>query len=236
MKGILTNSDSGDGLTELLDRFRELRQVVAERALAAGREPEEVRIVAVTKGVALHVVQAAHRLGVSDFGENRVQEARLKVPQVAAATWHGIGRLQTNKASWAVRLFSWIHSVDREELVGPLARAAAEYGCRPRVLVEVLTAADGHKGGVVPQRLPWLLEAVGKSGPLELAGLMTVASRADPEACFARLKELQQTWVAEYPGLRELSMGMSDDFGSAIRQGATMIRIGRALFGPRDAN
>lgn len=234
MKGIAANSDGGDGLTELLDRFRELRRQVAESALAAGRGPEEVRVIAVTKGVALNRVQAAQRLGLTDFGENRVQEARLKVPEVPSATWHGIGRLQTNKANWAVRLFSWIHSLDREDLVRQLARAAAEHGRRPRVLVEVVTTDDGLKGGVVPERLPWLLEAVAECDHLELAGLMTVASRDDPTACFGQLRELQQQWIGHYPELTELSMGMSDDFRQAIREGATMIRIGRALFGRRD--
>ncbi len=235
MTGVAANQGDSNGLTELLDRFQKVRRQVAESALAANREAAEVRVIAVTKGVPLDRVQAASRLGIVDFGENRVQEARGKVPCVEAATWHGIGRLQTNKVNWAVRLFPWIHSVDREDLVRQLSRAAGQFGCRPQVLVEVLTGDAATKGGVVPQRLPWLLEVVAESEHLNLAGLMTVASRDHPQHDFAQLRMLREQWIGRFPSLLELSMGMSDDFPLAIEEGATMIRIGRALFGARPA-
>lgn len=233
MTGVAANQGDSNGLTELLDRFQNVRRQVAESALTANREAAQVRVIAVTKGVSLDRVQAASLLGIVDFGESRVQEARGKVAGIPSATWHGIGRLQTNKANWAVRLFPWIHSLDREDLVSQLSRAAAQFGCRPKVLVEVLTGDQATKGGVEPERLPWLLEIVAESEHLELAGLMTVASRDHPQQDFAQLRTLREQWVGSFPSLLELSMGMSDDYPLAIREGATMIRVGRALFGAR---
>ncbi len=231
MTGVAANQGDGNGLTELRNRFQKVSRQVAESALEANRKASEVRVIAVTKGVPLDRVQAASRLGLVDFGESRVQEARGKVGEVPSAIWHGIGRLQTNKANWAVRLFPWIHSVDREDLARQLSRAAAQFGRRPQVLVEVVIGDQATKGGVEPKRLPWLLEVVAESGHLELVGLMTVASRDHPQQDFAQLRMLREQWVGRFPSLRELSMGMSDDFPLAIAEGSTMIRIGRALFG-----
>lgn len=221
------------GLTEFHDRLRMVRDRIAEAALRSGRQVEEVRLLPVTKGVAVERIREAVSLGLSDFGENRVQEAREKAQALTGVRWHGIGRLQTNKASQAARLFVAVQSVDRARLARVLGGSAVRYGRNLEVLVEVNVSGEPEKGGVSPDGLAPLLEEVADTPGLDLRGLMTVGPREDARRAFAELRELRDRYLRDYPGLVELSMGMSGDLEDAVAEGSTIVRIGTALFGPR---
>lgn len=187
----------------------------------------------VTKGVPADVIREASTLGLRDFGENRVQEAMAKASLVPGVAWHGIGRLQTNKAAKAVAVFQAIESVDRPALALKLDRAAHERGRTLDILVEVNTTGESQKGGVAPEGLEALLEGIATLHNLRPRGLMTVAGRDEPARSFALLARLREQLRPAWPELTELSMGMSGDFEEAIRHGATIVRVGQALFGPR---
>lgn len=209
-----------------------VRARIARAAGRAGRNPSEVRLVAAAKAKSAEFVEAAIAAGVTDIGENYVQEAAAKQAAVrGAATWHMIGRLQRNKAGKAVEIFEWIQGVDNAALGEALSRRGVARGRPVRVLIEVNLGGEGSKGGVVPAAVPDLVARLRAQPGLSVEGLMTVPPPGAPEATrpfFRRLRELRDAL-----GLRELSMGMSDDFEVAIEEGATMVRIGRALFGER---
>lgn len=222
-----------EGLEGRLDRVREL---IAEAQRAAGLS-HAVRIVAVTKSHGVEAVTAARRAGLRDVGENRVQEALEK--QAASPDgmiWHLIGTLQRNKARHAAGRFVLIHSVDRPDLAAELARRVPE-GRRQQVLVQVNCSSEPQKGGVEPAGLGALLEVVGGLPTLELRGLMTMAAFdadvATQRRTFGLLRELRERFERSGHRLPELSMGMSDDFEAAVREGATMVRLGTVLFGGR---
>jgi len=212
-------------------RVEEARRRIAAACLRAGRSPEEVTIVAVTKGFPPQAIREAWQAGIRHFGENRVQEAAAKIPEVAdlPITWHMVGHLQTNKVKKALSLFQAIDSVDSLRLAQEISRRAQ--GTVP-VLLEVNVAGEASKFGFSPEEILRAAEQVAALPHLEVRGLMTLAPMAsDPEEVrpvFRRLRELAQAL-----GLRELSMGMSDDFEVAVEEGATMVRLGRAIFGPR---
>ncbi|MDI3538325.1 MAG: dependent protein [Bacillota bacterium] len=222
------------------DNVAAVRARVAKAAARSGRRPEDVRLIAVTKNVGPELIKEALAAGITDLGENRVQEAAGKVPVFPEATWHLIGHLQTNKAKQAVRLFRLIHSLDSLRLAETLERRAEAEGCTVKCLVEVNVAGEATKHGVTPEELPGLLKAISAFQHIEVEGLMTVAPYVEnPEEVrpvFRRLAELAR----EVSGLglprvnmTELSMGMSGDFEVAVEEGATMVRIGTAIFGPR---
>jgi pyridoxal phosphate enzyme (YggS family) len=198
----------------------------------AGRRPEEIVLVAVTKTFSAQAVDAAIACGVANIGENRVQEAREKKPAVkGTARWHLVGHLQSNKAKEAVRLFDVIQTVDSVSLAEKIARAAAADGKRQDVMIEVNIGDEPQKAGVVPAGVAALCRAMRKIDSLSLLGLMTIPPMGEPERMrpyFQRMCKLQ-----EESGLRDLSMGMTDDFEVAIEEGATIVRIGRAIFGSR---
>jgi pyridoxal phosphate enzyme (YggS family) len=215
------------------------RRRIAAAAERAGRDPASVRLVAVSKTVAAERVAEAVVAGVTDLGENRVQEAAAKRPQLPdGVRWHMVGHLQTNKAARAAATFAVIHSVDSVRLAETLAaRRPAELG-ELEVLLEVeLTGLPGHTG-LLPARLEEAVVAVAGLAGLRLRGLMTMAPHvADPEQArptFAALRrmrdDLEQRGVGALP---ELSMGMSGDFEVAVEEGATVVRLGRAIFGER---
>jgi pyridoxal phosphate enzyme (YggS family) len=232
-------------VTDVGERLAAVRERIAVAARAAGRAPDDVGLVAISKGVPAARVVLAAQAGQRRFGENRVQEATTKLPAVEAALdapleWHLVGRLQRNKARAAVRLFDVIHSVDSPELARALARGAQELGRRPRVLVQVNVDAEPQKGGVAADAVAPLVAAIDELPALELVGLMAIPRpAADAEAlrpAFARLRELRDSLDAGRPEgrrLRELSMGMSADFEVAIGEGATLVRVGTAIFGER---
>lgn len=225
------------GGEELATRWEDLRQRVARAAARAHRQPEEITVIAVTKVFPAEVIRAAYRLGVRDFGENYVQEFEAKARELEGldgARFHFIGHLQSNKARRAVQLFDAIQTVDSIKLARRLdeAVAALRPGRKLPVMIEVKLSPEDTKSGLPPEELPALVEALRSLPHLELTGLMTMPPYFDdPEASrpyFRRLRAL-----AEEHGLAHLSMGMSHDFEVAIEEGATHIRIGTALFGPR---
>lgn len=197
-----------------------------------------VRIVAVTKTHGPEAVVAAVEAGIPDVGENRVQEALAKQDRCGGvpATWHLIGSLQRNKARHTVGRFGLIHSVDRLDLAEELHRRQPP-GTVQAVLVEVNCSGEAQKGGCSPESLPRILEELRPLTGLELRGLMTMAALTADErlqrSAFGRLRRLRDAMLAEGHPVRELSMGMSGDFGVAVEEGATMIRLGTLLFGER---
>jgi pyridoxal phosphate enzyme (YggS family) len=229
----------------LTDRLGELHARIDRAARAAGRARDEIRLVAVSKTFPASSVLAAADAGLSTFGENRVQEAAQKIPEVAQSgqrdlRWHLVGRLQRNKARKAVGLFDVIESVDRLELAAELERAAAAVGKEQEILIQVNIDEEPQKGGVLPAQLTELLTAIDALPHLRPLGLMTVPQACeDPEQVrpsFARMRSLLQQLNQGRPSTRqlsELSMGMSADFEIAIQEGASWIRVGSAIFGER---
>lgn len=220
-------------------RIAVVRAEIAEHALRVGRDPSAIRIVAVTKTLPAAAVQAALDAGLTDVGENYVQEARAKRDEAPpGATWHLIGGLQQNKARVAVALFDRIHSVDSVRIADALDREAAAAGRRLPVLLQVNLAGREAQRGAMPDAVPALARHVAGLPALALDGLMTIAPAAGSEAelrgHFRALRTLrddvQRLLGVELP---HLSMGMSDDFSLAVEEGATLVRLGRALFGPR---
>ncbi len=236
-----------------VERLRDARARVLERiaaaAMRAGRDPASVTLVAVSKTVPVERLRAAVAAGLDLLGENRVQETEAKVPLVPGARWHLIGPLQSNKARRAVTLFSAIESVDSVELATRLDRlvrearglptdGAVQPASRLPILLQVNVDADPGKAGLAPGDADAAVRAVTDLRALELAGLMTVGRLvADAEAArptFAALRALSERLRAAGLALGpELSMGMSDDYPVAVEEGATIVRVGRALFGER---
>jgi len=206
---------------------------VARACDRAGRKPDDVLLIAVSKTVEMERIRLAVTAGVRALGENRVQEAKEKVAGLGRPVpWHLIGSLQTNKARDAVELFDWIHSVDREELARELDRRAHQRERRVKILVQVNVGEEPQKGGVHPAELKGLLESLTALPNLEVRGLMCIPPAAETADAsrpwFKRLRELRDA-----AGLEHCSMGMSGDFEVAIEEGATMVRVGTAIFGPR---
>lgn len=226
--------DASATVDEIRGRHAALLARLRGVAEANGRDPDRLRIVGVTKTHPIELVRSAREAGVTMLGESRVQEAEPKVAAVPDAEWHFIGRLQSNKARRAVGAFAVIHSVDSLELLGRLDRLAAGDGSAPRVLLQVNVAAERAKAGFEPDALG----RVDVPRVLRLVGLMTIApmdaTEAHARAVFGQLRrlrdELQQRLGIVLP---ELSMGMSADAEAAAAEGATLVRIGTALFGPR---
>lgn len=225
--------------TEIARAFQSVRYRMAAASARSGRVPSSVRLVAVTKTFPPEKVRQAMAAGHDLFGENRVQEALEKIPQVGAgARWHMIGHLQRNKAKQAVGTFELIHSVDSEELAGELDRRAAAEGLRQAILVQVNLSAEETKSGTSARDLVPLLKTLVSFSHLDVRGLMTIPPPVDDaeenRRWFAELRERRDAAETEL-GVRlpELSMGMTDDFEVAIEEGATLVRVGRALFGER---
>ena len=216
-----------------------VRERIAEAAVRSGRDPASVRLVAVTKTFPADMVQAAYDCGLRDFGENRVQEFCEKLPKLHTpdAVFHLIGHLQSNKVRPAVA-FDWVETVDSERLARRLSQAAEEAGKTLSVLIEVKLGEEEAKTGVSEAGLPDLVSSVAALPNLALRGLMGMPPFFDdPERTrpyFRRLRELRDRLrQAGFAGLEELSMGMTRDFPVAIEEGATIVRVGTALFGPR---
>jgi pyridoxal phosphate enzyme (YggS family) len=224
-------------------RLESIRARITAAAESAGRPPSSVRLIAVSKTFPIESVRAAYEAGQRDFGENRVQEALQKIATTTdlSIRWHLIGHLQTNKARKAGPAFAMIQSVDNVELLEKLDRAADEAGQAPELLIQVDLAGEATKYGARPDEVPRLFEAAAACRAARVAGLMTLPpvpdSPEDARPWFRRLRELRDEWLAAgvpAPMLRELSMGMSGDFEVAIQEGATLVRVGTAIFGSRD--
>ncbi len=226
----------------MADTIRERLLGVQERiraaAARAGRDPASVTLVAVSKTVPVEVIREALDAGVTILGENRVQEARDKMALLPGrATWHLVGHLQTNKARLAVQLFELIHSLDSLRLAEALDRHGEGEGKVVRCLLEVNLGGEESKSGATEEGASPLLEAASRLAHLRIEGLMSVPPfLPDPQQVrpfFRRLRTLRDKLEGEGFRLPELSMGMSHDFEVAIEEGATMVRIGTAIFGPR---
>ena len=228
-----------DGELGIPERVEQVRRRLEAACVAAGRPPEEVTLVAVSKTQPPEAVRAAADCGLRIFGENRVQEAGFKIPLCPGhLDWHLIGHLQSNKVRPAVRWFTTIHSIDSADLLGRVDAIAGEEGRRLRVFLEVNVSGEGSKNGMQPDAVPAALEAANGLHHVEVVGFMTMPPYCeDPERArgfFRALRELRDRSAAESGfALPELSMGMSMDFEVAIGEGATMVRIGTDLFGAR---
>jgi hypothetical protein len=228
-------------MNSIEDRIRDVRGRIERAARRAGRGPEEIALVAVTKGVPIARVREALAAGVSIVGESRIQEAREKRAEIAGPVeFHMVGHVQTNKAGSAVEMFDLIHSVDSERLARALDRRAETLGKRQRILIEVNTSGDASKFGATPRDLDGLLDALRACGHLEVEGLMTIGPLGGGEAGARRSFRLLKSLIprVDASGLLKsktsaLSMGMTDDFETAIEEGATMVRVGTAIFGAR---
>lgn len=219
-------------------RLEEVRGRIAAAAERVGRTGADVALVAVSKGFPADVVAQAVAAGAAELGENRAQELREKaIALPAGVRWHFIGHLQTNKARQVVEMASLIHSVDRPALAEELARRARVAGVTQDVLIEVNVSGEATKHGVEPAAAVAFAEQVAALSPLSLRGLMTMAPlSSDPEDSrpyFVELRELRDRVVEVVPTATELSMGMTRDFEVGIEEGATLVRIGEAIFGPR---
>lgn len=209
-----------------------LEQRIAAACERAGRPRSDVQLVAVTKMFPASDVDLAIAAGMTDIGENKVQETRDKKPSVsAAARWHLIGHLQSNKAKDAVRLFDVIQTVDSPELAERIARLAAAEGKRQEVLLQVNVGGEEQKSGIDPAQVRELAARVTAMPSLHLSGLMTIPPVGEPDAMRPFFRQLRA--LRDELGLEQLSMGMTDDFEVAIEEGATIIRVGRAIFGAR---
>jgi PLP dependent protein len=216
-----------------------VRERIEKAAIRSGRSIDEVTLVAVTKTFDRSVVDAAYELGVRVFGENRVQEAKAKFadPLPEDAELHMIGNLQSNKAGAAIDLFDCIQSVDRESLIRELGRQAERRGVVQRVLLEVNVAGEAQKAGCDPAHAEPLLRLIAESPHLQAGGVMTMAPLTEDVECvrpvFRSLRELRDRLQESLVSLElnVISMGMTNDFEVAIEEGATHVRIGRAIFG-----
>ncbi|HEY7516942.1 MAG TPA: YggS family pyridoxal phosphate-dependent enzyme [Methylomirabilota bacterium] len=220
-------------MQDIRANLERVRERVARAAERAGRRAEDVLLVGVSKTVDVARIRAAIAAGLTALGENRVQEARDKIIEIGRSVqWHLVGHLQTNKVRDAVELFDVIHSVDRIDLARELDRRARAKGRTFDAFVQVNVGGELSKGGWPPEAVETAVQAVSALAGLKLRGLMTIppaVERAeDARAWFRTMRKL-----AERHGLPELSMGMSADFEVAIEEGATMVRVGTAIFGPR---
>jgi pyridoxal phosphate enzyme (YggS family) len=219
--------------TDIRANLERVQAVIAAACRRAGRSPDGVLLIAVSKTMPAERVKAAVEAGAAALGENRVQEAKDKIEAVGhPVPWHLIGHLQTNKAKDAVQLFDCIQSVDRLDLAKEINRRAEAAGRTVDALVEVNLGEESQKGGARPDEVKALLDAIAGLGRVRVRGLMAIPpASADPEATrphFRRLRELR-----DLAGLEHLSMGMSADYAVAVEEGATIVRVGTAIFGPR---
>lgn len=226
---------------QLTQNIAAVRARIGEAAEKAGRNPAEITLVAVSKTKPVELVEMAYNLGVTDFGENRVQEALPKIERFhpQRLRWHLIGHLQSNKAGKVIEPFSCIHSVDSLHLAQILSRHAQEHGTNLSILLQVNVAGETSKEGLAPGEVQEVARLIAALPALRIEGLMTIAPLVNnPEEVRPVFRELRllrdrlrdtitaSTWS-------QLSMGMTDDYGVAIEEGATLVRVGRAIFGQR---
>lgn len=226
---------------ELVARLGAVRARLADACASVGRDPHHVTIVAVTKTFPAADIAGLAGLGVTDIGENRDQEVRAKIAELAASSWevpslrwHFVGRLQTNKCRSVARYAHVVHSVDRVEVASALEAGAQRAERRISVFVQVSLDEDPARGGVVPARLGELADHIAAQEQLTLVGVMAVAPLgADPDAAFERLAALSAGLQNDHPEASAVSAGMSEDLEAAVRHGATHLRVGSALLGRR---
>ena len=227
------------GPQNLPERVAAVRRRMAEAAARAGRSTQSVTLLAVTKGKPPELVRAAAACGLTDFGESYLQEALPKLDALRdlSLAWHYVGRVQANKTRAIAERFAWVHALDREKIAARLSAARSPHLPPLNVCLQVNVAAEDTKGGVAPEGLEALARAVAALPRLKLRGLMCIPPEetlaARQLAWFTELSRLYAALNARGAGLDTLSMGMSGDFEAAIEAGATIVRVGTALFGPR---
>jgi hypothetical protein len=226
-------------VTTIAENLERVRAQITRAAEKAGRKAEDVQLIAISKTHDAERVREAYEAGQEVFGESRVQEARVKIPELSSAIrWHFVGHLQKNKIRHALPLFELMHSVDSLALAQDIDRIAQEEGLHPRVLLEVNVAGEGSKFGFTADKLRNAMESLLSLARLSIEGLMTLPPLA-PEAeasrkFFVQLRELRDALENEFDvKIPHLSMGMTNDFAVAIEEGATMVRVGTAIFGER---
>ena len=223
-------------------RLKDVKARISAAAKECGRAPEDIKLIAVTKTYPIEAMNEAIRLGVTDIGENKPQEIRDKFDNVLPVNWHLIGHLQTNKVKYIIDRCTLIHSVDSIKLMAEIDRQAQNHNRDIDILIQVNISGEESKSGIAPDELPSLLEYAKNLTNTHVKGLMTIAPKCDigeVSRHFSNMKELfDQTAKQSYRNvtMTELSMGMSGDFETAIKHGATMVRIGSLIFGPRNYN
>src|SRR5438046_3458031 len=228
-------------MSSILDNLERVREQIAQAAAKAGRDLKDVELVAITKTHPAQKLREAVEAGQTLFGESRVQEARAKIPELSSTIrWHFVGHLQKNKVRQALPLFEMIHSVDSLALAQDINRIAEEEGLYPRVLIEVNVAGEGSKFGFPPDKLREQMEALLALPRLAIEGLMCipplVVEPKDSRKFFVQVRELRDSLEKEFSvKLPRLSMGMTQDFAIGIDEGATLVRVGTAIFGERRA-
>lgn len=221
---------------ERLERVLRRIEGVAKRS---GRDPNDITLVAVSKNFPADAVKEAYSLGIRNFGENRAQELREKYEELKDLniTWHFIGRIQTNKVKYFVQIAEYVHSVWRKEELDEIEKRASKIGKVMKIFVEMNISGEESKAGIRESEISDFLKLVNNYKHIKIIGLMTMAPLVeDPEEIrwvFRRLRKIRDEMSKEFPSLKELSMGMSNDFEVAIEEGATFVRIGTAIFGPR---
>jgi len=220
------------------NNLKVLLEKISEAALLAGRKPEDIKLVVVTKGRSLEEIQEAYSYGLRDFGENRVDEALRKREQLPAdIRWHFIGKLQKNKVNKVIGKFALIHSVDGIELAQKISHASLQQGIHTAILLEANTSGETTKSGLSPDVWKGHFSQLQALAGIDVQGLMTMAPLTEDEArirhCFAELRLLGQALQQKGGEMGTLSMGMTHDFPIAIQEGATLLRIGTALFAPQ---
>ncbi len=226
-------------MNSVAENLARVREQIAQAATKVGRSIDDIELVTISKTHPAEKVRGAYEAGQTLFGESRVQEARAKIPELPSAIrWHFVGHLQKNKIRQALPLFEMIHSVDSLVLAQDMNRIAEEEGSHPRVLLEVNMAGEGSKFGFKPENLREQMETLLALSRLSILGLMTIPPLA-PEAeasrkYFVQLRELRDRLQTEFHvDLTQLSMGMTNDFAIAVEEGATLVRVGTAIFGER---
>ena len=226
-------------MTLITENLEQVREQIAGAAARAGRVAQEIELVAITKTHPAEKVREAIEAGQTLFGESRVQEARAKIPELPSnLRWHFVGHLQKNKIRHALPLFEMIHSVDSLGLAQEINRIAEEQGMHPRVLLEVNVAGEGSKFGFKSETLRAEMESLLALPRLSILGLMTIPPLAEEAEVsrkyFIQLRELRDRLQTEFHvDLAQLSMGMTEDFAVAVEEGATLVRVGTAIFGKR---
>ncbi len=220
-------------MANIAENLKEVRENISVTAEKCGRTKEDVRLVAVTKTYGVDVINEAIDLGVTDIGENRVQEILEKYDHVKPVRWHLIGHLQRNKVKYIIDKVAMIESVDRVSLADEIDKQAKKHGLKMKVLVEVNAGEEENKGGVLLADLKNMLSYVKGKENLELCGIMSVFPIGAEESLYEKVKQAYDEYKQEY-NLSILSMGMSNDYITAVKHGATEVRLGSALFGARD--
>jgi len=229
-------------VSDIRANIAEIKSRIAAAAESVGRDPSEVMLLAISKTMPLPPIMAAFEAGQVHFGENRVQEAKDKIPHLPGEiSWHMVGHLQTNKAKYCPELFQWIHSIDSVPLAVEVAKRYREKGKTCRALIQVSVSGEEVKFGCDPDQTRKILSVLLETDGVVPEGLMTIPPfDLDPEAArpyFRALRKLRDALVRSgFPeeNLKELSMGMTGDFEVAVEEGATIVRIGTAIFGPRN--